>query len=67
MAKRLRAWQVCDITFRCTTPGPDVEEGEIRGYWTGEVDCWGKRTIERVDGEPPVYLFPHEIEEVRGA
>lgn len=52
---------VYDITYRCTTPGPDVEEGEIRAYWTGEIDTWGKYTIQPIDGSAPLYLFAREI------
>ena len=61
-ARRLRRGQVAVITFRCTTPGPEPEEGVIEGYWTGEIDAWGKRTIApTIGGGAPVYLFDHEI------
>lgn len=44
-ARTLTAHRVCDIAYRCTTPGPDVETGTVTGYWTGERDTWGKLTI----------------------
>lgn len=59
MAK-LTAGVVYDIDYRCTTPGPDVEEGSFRGYWTGEIDTWGKYTINAIKGAP-YYLFANEL------
>lgn len=53
--------RVCLIDFECTTPGPEVETGNLEGYWTGEVDTWGKFTIKDVNGGPTLYLFPREI------
>ncbi len=57
----LTAGVVYDIDFRCTTPGPDVEEGTIRAYWTGEIDTWGKHTFVPIGNRPEHYLFRHEI------
>ena len=57
----LRRGQVSLIDYRCTTPGPEVEEGTVEGYWTGEVDTWGKLTIVPVNGTPALYLFRDEI------
>lgn len=63
--KTPRKNELVDISFRCTTPGPDVETGTIRGFWTGEIDAWGKYTIQSVSSEQPtVYLFPLEIKTV---
>jgi hypothetical protein len=63
MSTQLDTGKVYDITYRCTTPGPEVEEGEIRAFWTGEIDTWGKYTLQPIDGDAPRYLFAHEISE----
>ena len=60
----LHANIVCDISYRCRDIGYGVEEGIIEGFWTGEIDSWGKRTIRRVDGRPTLYLFDDEILEI---
>jgi hypothetical protein len=60
MSKRLKAGVVYEIEFRCTTPGPEVEEGGFTGYWTGETDTWGKRTFQPINGQP-YYLFDREL------
>ena len=56
---------VYEIDFACSTPGPEVEEGAITGYWTGEIDTWGKLTINPINHERPVYLFPREFVSMR--
>jgi len=56
--------RVYDIQAECDTSGPEVEHVEIRAYWTGEVDTWGKATFQPVDGRPAYYLFPREITSV---
>jgi hypothetical protein len=55
---------VCEIAYACRPPCAD-EIGIIIGFWTGETDTWGKRTIVRVPSGPPVYLFADEITDVR--
>ena len=68
---------VCRVTYKCRDIGYGVESGSFEGYWTGEVDTWGKRTFhviehfldpDGVDGEPAdvLYLFPDEIVSVEG-
>lgn len=57
----LEAGRVYTVAYRCDTPGPDVEEGAIEAFWTGDVDAWGKLTFRPVDGRPPYYLFPREF------
>jgi hypothetical protein len=52
---------VYEIEFACSTPGPEVEEGGLMGYWTGEIDGWGKLTVKPINHGRPVYLFPGEI------
>jgi hypothetical protein len=47
------------IEYACDTPGPETEEGSTLGRWTGEVDPWGKLTIDTFAG--PIFLFPREI------
>lgn len=64
-SQSLTAGVVYDIAYRCTTPGPDIEEGTVRGYWTGEIDTWGKHTVIPVDGSAPRYLFRREFVDVR--
>lgn len=60
-ADRIAVGRVYDLTYYCTTPGPEPEEGTIRAYWTGEIDTWGKYTFRPVDGSPTLYLFLEEI------
>lgn len=57
----LKPLHVVTISYRCRDLGYGVEEDVIEGFWTGEIDTWGKRTIRRVDGQPPLYLFADEI------
>jgi hypothetical protein len=40
----------------------DHEDGSSEGYFTGEVDTWGKRTFQPLHG-PTLYLFPDELTE----
>jgi hypothetical protein len=56
---------VYEIEFSCSTPGPEVEEGVFRGFWTGEIDTWGKLTVNPINQERPVYLFPGEFVSMR--
>jgi hypothetical protein len=50
------------ISYHCATPGPETQEGTIVGFWTGETDSWGKRTIQQVNaGHARFYLFDEEI------
>ena len=61
---------VCNIHYRCRDIGYGVEEGSLVGYWSGEIDTWGKRTIrvvehienntEQILGSE-MYLFSNEI------
>lgn len=59
MAKMARN-VVYDIHYECRPPC-DPEPGVVRGFWTGQVDTWGKRTIVQVPAGKPYYLFPDEI------
>lgn len=62
MPPKLIKGNVCAITFEsCTDPGSPAET--IIGTWTGEIDTWGKHTVERLDAlaPGPYYLFPREI------
>lgn len=54
------------LTYRCRDIGYGVEEGEVVGRWTGEVDAWGKHTFEPDRGET-LYLFEDEIVEESAA
>lgn len=38
-----------------------ADHGELEGFWTGEIDTWGKYTIRPCDGGPAHYLFFDEI------
>jgi hypothetical protein len=50
------------LHYRCRDFGYGVEEGEVTGFWTGEVDTWGKRTFQPDNGKP-LYLFADEVVE----
>ena len=58
---------VCRIAFQCRDIGYGVERGGILGYWTGDVDTWGKFTIQSVESRKAVYLFKDEITDVSEA
>ena len=60
----MRRLQVYDLVYRSRDIGYGIEEGSLEGFWTGEVDTWGKLTIRDVSGGPTLYLFPDEIMEV---
>ena len=64
-AGTLESSVVYEICFACSTPGPEVEEWGFRGYWTGEIDTWGKLTIKPISHGRPVYLFPREFVSMR--
>ena len=50
------------ITYQCRDIGYGIEEGTLVGFWTGEVDSWGKLTILPLeDPDLPLYLFLDEI------
>lgn len=61
---------VREIAYRCELY-KDVETGTILGFWTGEIDTWGKLTIRVIDvletnsydetTRGTIYLFPREI------
>lgn len=53
--------RVFSIHYRCDTPGPEIDEGEIVAAWTGAVDCWGKLTFMPINGGLPLYLLRREI------
>jgi hypothetical protein len=55
------AGRVYDIAYRCDTPGPDIEEGIVCGFWTGEIDTWGKLTVQVFGFSPTRYLFDREF------
>ena len=62
--RALRTNVVATISYRCRDIGYGIEEDTIEGFWTGEVDAWGKHTIRRIDGGPTLYLFKDEITNV---
>lgn len=51
--------------FRCETRYSVPENLEITGHWTGEIDAFGKLTIET--NGPTHYLFRDEIKSFRKA
>lgn len=61
VAGTLRPREVRGILYRSRDIGYGVEEGSIEGFWTGEVDTWGKLTIRDANGGPTLYLFPDEV------
>jgi len=57
---------ICIVTYWCRDIGYGVERGTVRACWTGEVDAWGKLTIEVLSGRRKMfYLFADEIQRVR--
>ena len=69
-AGQIEAGVVYDLDYWCDTPGPEIDEGSERGFWTGEIDWCGKLTFAPLDGSPHLYFFPREIielEKVNGA
>ena len=60
VVRKLKPNQVCVISYRCRDIGYGVEEDVIDGFWTGEIDTWGKYTIRPLDG-PTLYLFADEF------
>ena len=52
---------VCAITFETRDIGYGREYGTVEGFWTGEIDTWGKHTIRQINGRPALYLFTDEI------
>jgi hypothetical protein len=63
-ALKLRRNVVCEIAYQCRNIGYGIEADTIEGFWSGELDGWGKYTIRRTDGRPNVYLFADEILDV---
>ena len=60
----LVAGMVYDIEIHFKGLGPEgdgEEQGSFRGYWTGEIDTWGKKTFQPVNGSAPYYLLDREI------
>lgn len=80
ITSKLIANRVSNITYRCQDIGYGIEEGTVLGYWTGEIDTWGKYTIrvivdpivasefglEEASTSPFLYLFADEIVDVQG-
>ena len=63
---KLRRDSICIVTYRCRDIGYGVERGTVRARWTGEMDAWGKLTIEVLSGRRrTIYLFADEIRRVR--
>jgi hypothetical protein len=59
-AGQIEAGLLYDIAYRCTTPGPEVQDGTVRGRWDGGIEV-GKLTIWEEDAETVHYLFTHEF------
>lgn len=57
---KLRPAVVYRLTYDCTAHGLPDEQGTIIGFWTGEIDTWGKLTIQTADRHV-YYLFADEI------
>ena len=63
---KLKPDTICIVTYRCRDIGYGVERGTVRACWTGEVDAWGKLTVEVLSGRRrTIYLFADEIRTVR--
>lgn len=70
--KWLKKNKVVDISMHVRFSEDPDDSRTFRGYWTGEIDIWGKYTIIPVgDGHAnyivdsqPLYLFADEIDSV---
>jgi hypothetical protein len=65
----VRPYVVAEMGYRCRDIGYGVEYGAVTGYFTGEVDTWGKMTFALVDpilmgNQAQLYLFGDEVEVV---
>ena len=56
--RKLKRNVVSVITYDCPDCG---DGGTIEGFWTGEIDTWGKYTIQPIDGSATLYLFAREL------
>jgi hypothetical protein len=61
----LTAGVVYDVHFVSRDLGYGEEDGQFRGYWTGEIDTWGKHTFRPVGTGPIRYLFRDELQDLR--
>lgn len=52
---------VYELSYSTRDLGYGISEGYVDAYWTGDIDAWGKLTIQPVNGGPTLYLFPDEI------
>ena len=63
--QKIKPGQAVEILYASRDIGYGVESGILTGWFTGEVDTWGKRTF-RIDGtrnacHACMYLFDDEI------
>jgi hypothetical protein len=63
MKRTMQRGRVYDIDYACRKPCED-EVGTLRGYWNGDIDMWGKRTIVVVPSGALHYFFADEIKHV---
>jgi hypothetical protein len=50
------------LSYTSRDLGYGAEEDTLEGWWTGEVDMWGKHTFITRQGTP-YYFFPDEVTE----
>jgi hypothetical protein len=60
-AGRIYRHQVYLLAYECDTPGPEVDRGQLVGYWDGHVTPQGSLKIVPVRGGECHYLFPREF------
>jgi hypothetical protein len=63
---KLRSHVMAEVEYEARDIGYGSEEGTFTGYFTGEVDTWGKATFHLVDPilrnqSDKLYLFADEL------
>jgi hypothetical protein len=64
--RELRPYAVAEVEYEARDIGYGSEEGTFTGYFTGDVDTWGKATFHLVDpilrdNMDKLYLFSDEL------
>lgn len=62
MTRTPTAFVVGTLSYTARDLGYGEEEDTIEGWWTGEVDMWGKHTFITVERKP-YYFFLDEVTE----
>ncbi len=58
----LQWFRVGELKYEARDIGYGVEEDNLEGFFTGEVDTWGKLTFQPLDNhDTTLYLFSDEV------